>query len=142
MAPFPFLKNIVTEKTYLLYFLLSLMQLLSKFRHYSINFMFLQVSLLECSDLLKFRLVHLCAERKAFTLRPSFNLNLMIPFIHISLSSWISHFQYPKSSSSLFYSSIWWGKPSSSFLMKCLQSKFFETLLKVYFQTLLKLYFR
>ena len=63
------------------------MQLLNKFRHYSINFIFLQGSLLELSDLLKFRLIHLCAERTAFTLRPSFNLNLTIPFIHLSFSS-------------------------------------------------------
>lgn len=72
MAPFPFLKNIFTEKTYLLYLLLSVMQLLNKFRHYSINFIFLQGSLLELK-LMGWAYSSLCRE-EGVTLKPSFNL--------------------------------------------------------------------
>lgn len=83
---FFFPENIFPGKTsHLLYFLLSLICLRPTDTCYSTNFIFSEESLCELSDFLQFRSVDLYAWRIVFILRPSFTLNMSIPFVHLSL---------------------------------------------------------
>lgn len=125
MTPFPSLKHLSLKKLCITLFPIILIQSIQTLQ-LLYHFHLLRGTPLELFD---FSLDLLISMPEG---KPS-SQDLLSPWfwgfpLFISLSSWILIFSIPNFHLSCFTHPIWWTKPSNSFLRKCLQRKFFETL--------------